>query len=282
MRGIDGGNRGSLHGHMAAQVRECICNRLCRKRPRIDATKIPRAFKRQKFMMARRILLGGLVGGAVAMMGGCGGMSGASEVRYRVVVTIEGAGKQASGSGVWSWRLSRPDVALATPYDGKFAGESIVVDLPSGKTIYALLRGAGGDLDMASLLPERVFGDIGRSTRGEPLLHGGDRIADIREIASRQGERAEIPCQTQPGWCPMLVTFADIRDPASVRSFDPASAGMRAILEVEITDAAVSEGILVRLPWLPEYRNKMLDGSRIQRLGELPAQLTSIDFIKGT
>ena len=207
----------------------------------------------------------GLIGGAVAVLAGCGLLRGDPEVRYRVTVVVDNNGVERSGSSVWSWTLKKPVVALASAYDGRFRGEAVAVDLAGGRTLYAILRGKDGQSGMAELLPERVFGDIGRSARGEETRFSPDRIADLRDIASRTGEVATLDCHTHPDWCPMLVTFADERNPASVARVEPnnlaAAFGPGAALRgitVEVTDDDVTTGIEKRLGWVAGYKSKRL------------------------
>jgi len=146
-------------------------------------------------------------------------------------------------------------VALGKPYGGQFRGEAVAVDLSGGRTLFAILRGQDGDQGSAKLLPERFFGDIWRDATGQPKRFGSDRIADLYDIASRVGERRVIDCTLQPGWCPMLVRFADPDDPKSVAQVDPedleASFGAGVKLHrmtVEITDEPVTTGLSARLP----------------------------------
>jgi hypothetical protein len=226
-------------------------------------------------------------GGIAALMAGfmasaCGLLSKSAEVHYRVSVTIAGPQGTASGSAVWSWRLAKAAAELASAYDGRFRGEAIPVELPDRRIIYAILRGGGGNHDMASMMPEHVFGDIGRSFRREAPLHGTDRVADLRDIAGRVGEKAEVPCDAHPGWCPMLVEFPDPLDAATVRRFQPAAEGRTVTVTIEITDEDVSQGLAQRLPWLPRYHDRMFDGSRSSSLESgLAGKLSAAEFSRG-
>lgn len=241
-------------------------------------------------MMARRGVLGllGALGGGLALSG-CNLLRGDPEVRYRVTVTVDTPQGERSGSSVWSWTLKQPTVALVSAYEGEFHGEAVAVDLPGGRTLFAILRGMDGDSGMAELMPERVFGDIGRTARGEPTRCSPDRIADLRDIAGRTGETAMLDCAKHLDWCPMLVTFADENDPASVALVDPANltaqfgpgTALRGIT-VELTDDAVTRVIERRVRWLPNYFDKMLDGSSINNSTALANSLSQIDFINGT
>lgn len=190
-------------------------------------------------------LLGALTGGT--MLGGCGWLRRDPKVRYRVTVTVDTPQGARSGSSVWSWTLKKPTVALVSAYNGEVQGEAVAVDLPGGRTLFAILRGMDGDSGMAELMPERLFGDIGRSARGEPTRHSPDRVADLRDIAGRTGETVTLDCARHPDWCPMLLTFANPADPASIRRVEPTNlaaafgsgTALRGIT-VELTDNAVT------------------------------------------
>ncbi len=224
--------------------------------------------------MPRRGVLGllGALAGSIAI-GGCGWLRGDAEVRYRVAVLVDDNGITRSGSSVWSRTLKKPTVALVSAYDGEFRGEAVAVDLPGGRTLFAILRGADAESGMAELLPERLFGDTGRVARGEPRKFVPDRVADLRDIASRVGETATLDCTEHPDWCPMLVTFADESNPASVKRVEPSNLaaqfgpGTRLWgITVEITDDPVTSGIEERLGWLPQVYD-MLRGTNFQPEG---------------
>lgn len=76
----------------------------------------------------------------------------------------------------------------------------------------------------------------------------------------RAVQRAEGPRDLPPEAYPILVSFADITEPASVFEVDPADLsaafGAGYALEqitLEITDEPVTEGIKNLLSWLSEY-----------------------------
>ncbi len=235
--------------------------------------------------MTRRSMVGLLP----AVLGGCALRPRAAEVRYRVTVEVLDGGQPRTGSAVWSHLLAKPAVALVSAYDGKFHGEAVAVDLSGGRTLFALLRDARGGNAMP-LLPERLFGDIGRSARGEKKRFGADRLADVRDIATRDGAVASLDWREHPGWAPMLVTFRDIADPTTVEKVDPdapaavlgpgvALTGIR----VAITRDPVSTGIARRLPWLGRYPEPSLDPAyRGSTNPTLPQLLRHGDFLRGS
>lgn len=218
--------------------------------------------------------------------GGCGLVMG-TEVRYKVTVEVQDGTALRKGSSVWSWRLSRPAAALATPYNGKFQGEAVAVEIGTGNILFAVLRGAAGDEGAASMLPERLFGDIGRVSAGERPLHSPDRIADLKDIASRQGEQRTLDCGRRPEWCPMLITFADTGAPETVSQVDAANLetafGPHVRLKrisVEVTHEPVTRGIERKLPWLAHHVGTLIRRPRSVPIGDLPpaGRLNKGDF----
>lgn len=202
-----------------------------------------------------------------AFLSGCSLLRGNPEVHYKVTVEVNANGAVKTGSSVWSWRLSEPVLPLASAYEGKFRGEAVAVDLGNGRNLFAILVGADGDEGMAPMLPERFFGDIGRSARNESSRFHTDRIADLRNISSRTGETVTLDCSGEPGWCPMLVTFRNITDPKTLERVVAADLGvalgsgitLRGIT-AQITDEPVTTGIERKLGWLADV-NQTLRGS---------------------
>jgi hypothetical protein len=194
-----------------------------------------------------------LVGLAVSLTG-CGGPA---EVRYKVTVEVDDNGVARSGASVMSFALSKPTVALASPYDAKFKGEAVEVDLGGGRTLYALLVGEDRDKGTVQLWPEHLFQDLSSAR--------SDRIKLIRDIASNKGAERVLPrwgarisdSRDPMVEYPLLVRFRDRNDPTSVEAVDPEAldrsfgpgVALKAI-KVQITDEPVTTGIKARLPWL--------------------------------
>jgi hypothetical protein len=135
----------------------------------------------------------------------------APEVHYRMTIEVDTPEGLKTGSSVWAWRIAKG--GLGNPYSGRFRGQAITVDLGERGTLFGLLLGcgAGGEpvTGAMQLLPERVFGDLGRGIRGEAKRHQ-DRISDVSDISRRVGAIAEIDCSqsgTTAASCPLLVTF---------------------------------------------------------------------------
>lgn len=238
--------------------------------------------------LGRSVKMGALT--LLAALGALPACSRAAEVHYKITVEIVDGGALRSGSSVWSWRLDEPSVPLASPYSGRFDGEAVPIDLRSGRAVFAILRGAEGDQGAAQMIPERLFGDIGRHDRGEPARFGFDRLRNVRDIASRLGEQLAMDCRANPGWCPMLVTFRDIKDPQTVEQVDPLALDKvfgrdvrLARILIELTDEPVTRRIEKRLGWLRGQSGALLKRPKGVHIGEMPlaGRLTEGDFWQG-
>jgi hypothetical protein len=140
----------------------------------------------------------------------------------------------------------------------KVRGEAVAVDLPGGKTLFALLRSetsadwAGGAMmtGMPGQTADRK--NIPYEERHAAMLARKGVVTLPRTV--QDGPRAweRVPA------IPMLVTFTDPRDPKTVTRVDPdaleASFGKGVKLKritVQVTDDDVTTGIEKRLGWLP-------------------------------
>ena len=215
------------------------------------------------------------------MLGAC---SNAAEVRYKVSVEVDENGAQRSGSSVMSFKLMKPTVALASPYDAKFKGEAVAVELGNGQTLFALLKNENGEPTAFPMVPENLFRD---------LTTGSERIRNIRQIASNVGLARELPrvgpriSDSRDPFVqyPLLVRFRDPDRPESVEAVRPdaldeafgAGVKLKRIM-VQITDEPVTDTMKKRLPWLEDVGR--LRGSLIPNPPRLlkdaaPVQLVS-------
>jgi hypothetical protein len=193
-------------------------------------------------MMARRGVLGMLVGGAVALLSACNPFGG-NGYRFRMTVEVETPEGLKTGSSVYEVRAEK-DIKLSPDMGNahtSIRGEAIAVDLPRGKTLFALLKTVAGDdlpyMSMKTLDP----------------AYNNKSVESAQRIASGNGIRS--PADIAEGDYPMLVTFTDIDDPKSVQRVDPANLaasfgpGIRLKrITVEVTDDDVTTGIEKRLP----------------------------------
>ena len=178
-----------------------------------------------------------------------------STYRFRMIVEVETPEGIKSGSGVLEAQGLRTN-NLDTGGQGsrtKLEGEAVAVDIAPGKTLFALLRMAGGSSsdDNLSIM----------SMKAMDPAYKNDRKVSAQRIAS--GDGITSPAEVRAADYPLLVTFADPADPTSVQRVDPAnlaaSFGPGVTLKritVEVTKDPVTTGIEKRLGWLLDKNRK--------------------------
>jgi hypothetical protein len=223
---------------------------------------------------------------------------------YNYKMTIYAGGKAFSSVR----RVEQKEIASVQSSSGRtvkrtLQGEAVIIDL-NGKTYYALLmRPDNQDYSLLTVTaasigrlvtPEKLKGEVDAAIedwrRDQPgqnpnawldnIAAGSQAMVEIkgahplpRTLPSSymdKGQRMQAQTQT---W-PMFVTFADPRDPRTVREVSPDSIWVSNIT-IEITDEDVTAGINERLAWLPDYHEKMLDGNRITKSNSLSSNLGS-------
>ncbi|MGB3806614.1 MAG: hypothetical protein WA936_05395 [Erythrobacter sp.] len=194
-----------------------------------------------------------LMGIALLALSGCDDAT--PDYRYRLTVEVETPEGLRSGSGVIEVEqdLGRPGMNPAgSQIYRSVRGEAVAVDLPNGRTLFALLR-SESDIEWAETIVAYVAPPVEKSEDEEPRF---DHMLALEGAV-------EIP-RTFPAYAwieersayPMLVTFGDIDEPTSVEQVNPddltAAFGEGYALEritVEITDDWVTTGIEGRLGW---------------------------------
>lgn len=193
--------------------------------------------------------------------------------RYRLTVEVDTPEGLKTGSSVIAIKVSelRPNSTLIGGAGADARGEAVAVDLPSGRTLFALLRGEPGSPFGAEGFPEVAYSERVNAVAGR---RGNDNLpawwralADQREkvVLPRMAPNAAPPPYTEtfPSY-PLLVTFSDVNDPKTVVRVDPenlaASFGpgvkLRRIM-VQITEDRMTTGIEKRLAWLPIVYQKL-------------------------
>lgn len=188
---------------------------------------------------------------AVAMLSvalaGCGN---SYEWNQKVTVTIETPQGERSGSSVMhvEWSGGVPFIVGDASGGGyKLRGEAPAVDLGGGRYLFTLLPGIES-------LPFEIFAG------------GRGGMADARRSITGAVGRQDVPARLYP----MLVTFANVNDPTSVRRVDPADLAaafgpgyaLKAIT-LEITKEPVTAGRVENLfSWLswPKINPSMNEG----------------------
>ena len=210
-------------------------------------------------MMARRGVMGLLVGGVASALSGCGILGGAKSYRFRMTVEVETPQGLKTGSSVMEVRLTR-GVAIgdSSGVGSSVRGEAVVVDLPDGP-LFVLLEVPDAGPPLQAIVPDAL---LGRRSSGP-----NEVMADTAKLGSTwlSEYKADLPRhrdngfeQSDNGW-PMMVRFGNINDPKSVRKVDPEAIGVKRIL-LETTSDDLTTGIEKRLGWLETLKGGYLHG----------------------
>ncbi len=126
----------------------------------------------------------------------------------KITVTVETPSGEVSGSSIaevswWGTPKILPD---ATPRHNAMKAEATVVELPNGQHLFALIK-------TSHLIARAVIFDPleSISNNHDPYLYPASRMKSFR------GKVYAI----KPKNYPLMVTFDDINDPASVKWVDP-------------------------------------------------------------
>lgn len=209
-------------------------------------------------------------------------LSGCAELfpeRYRFELTVEVDTPQGlhSGSSVYEIWANNKTALLPeeASRDWGVRGEAVAVDLPNGQTLFALLKTSAKHGDMAGL----------SMTALDPAFRN-DIVESAARIASGKGVNRQA--EVAPGDYPMLVTFRDLADPASVQAVNPADFAsvfgpgyaLRRIT-VQMTDENFAPSLQERLRWLGASPEPRLDPSyRGSKNPHLDQELTHGDFLR--
>jgi hypothetical protein len=205
--------------------------------------------------------------------------------RYKMTVEVETPEGIKSGSTVREVTiqdLAEPTNPSMGGFRTKVKGEAVVVDLGPRGVLFALLNGYAFGPDYAWQIVFHAF-----PMPGKPPGAGGATPEGL-EYYSHLKAKTVLP----PSLYPMMVTFADLKEPKTVKSVydmhwngrypmhyettadrfeETFGQGIRLkSIEIEMADESITQGIEKKLVWLPEYYNKRLDG---HRFGTIKADL---------
>lgn len=214
-------------------------------------------------MIGRRAVVGVVLGSAAVLaLGGCAG-EGARSYNYRLTVEVETPQGIRTGSSVIAVQglRSLKGTEVLGGSGPRARGEAVAVDLPNGQTLFALLR-SETDVDWAGSAHIRAKPKKSDSFAMLDEYYGAVR-SDRETYRIKRWVR--FPREDQDNY-PLLVTFKDIQNPASVVRVNPDDLTARfgpgyrlKAITVQGTDDAMTTGIEKRLGWLPSvYR--MLKG----------------------
>ncbi len=176
---------------------------------------------------------------------------------FRMTVAIETPDGVKSGSSVYSVSAGGRPKLTAEEASRSMAvkGEAVAVDLPDGKTLFALLKTNAHFGDMSGL----------SMTALDPTFKSSryDTVGTARRISERIGvkESAEVSLSDYP----ILVTFANINDPKSIERVESADLAatfgdqvkFKSIV-VEITDDPVTTGLKKRFSWWSDVKGSFV------------------------
>ena len=193
----------------------------------------------------------------------CASDDTAPDYRYRLTVEVETPEGLKTGSSVIEvkQRLVRAGSSPANmAVERRVRGEAVAVDLPGGRTLFALLR-SDNNIEWPTYVMQTLAPHIDSETFAQQLdnmllLEGEIVLPRTFPPVGHLEERSAYP---------MLVTFGDLDDPTSVEEVDPddlaATFGEDVSLKritVQVTDDPVTSGIERRLGWLGNIREMNL------------------------
>lgn len=198
--------------------------------------------------------------------------------RQKLTVTVETPAGEVSASSVsqvsWAKHWIQTD-GMGWDYD--LTGEAVVVEVAPGRHLFALLKGAGTTEYMGSVAAASI---AGRESR----VIDGALFDEVRDKRDRAAGVITVPDYQYP----LLVTFGDIADPASVKLVEPEHLaasfrpGVRLkSVTLEVTNETVTEGAVEgALPWWHTL-TLPIGGSIERQFDDLLYGLGKWDFVKG-
>lgn len=217
-------------------------------------------------MINRRAALCGIAI-LVAMSTSACGSSGTRfpDYRYRLTVEVDTPEGVRSGSSVievQTYDTGPHSIPSPNSLVTRMTGEAVAVDLPDGKTLFALLR-SDRNVDWAKGVMSSIIADREvPSGEGDPFPRRFAVMLERKGLYQLPRQFPDPPPYIDksdaPTAYPMLVTFKDIADPKTVEKVDPddlvATFGKGYALKritIQLTDDLVTTGIEKRLVWLP-------------------------------
>jgi hypothetical protein len=166
--------------------------------------------------------------------------------RYKMIVEVETPQGLRTGSAVREIGTAGGGSFVIAESKSHYTvrGEAVVVELPGGKRLFALLRSGDGDQGYAETLPKHVL--------GKDRIAGNDGWSGSAELYPLPINRTDTNLGDP---LPMLVTYADPKDPKSIQRVDPANMaatfgpGVKLkSISIESTEEPVTTGIEKKLP----------------------------------
>lgn len=243
------------------------------------------------------MMLGGVAALVLVGVTGCGG--GATrfpDYRYRLTVEVdtpEGVRSGLSVIEVQTYDTGSHSIPTPNSLVKRMTGEAVAVDLPDGKTLFALLR-SDRNVDWAKGVMSSIIADREvPSGEGDPFPRRFAVMLERKDLYQLPRQFPDplpyLDKSDAPTAYPMLVTFKEISDPTTVEKVDPddlaATFGKGYALKritVQRTNDPVTTGIERRFLWWNLYRKRFFDGSETgaedMTQSQLAAHITSGSF----
>ena len=198
---------------------------------------------------------------ALALLGWCAVHDPTPDYRYRLTVEVDTPKGSKTGSSVIEVETRRQKIMR---YEGpgaryRLRGEAVAVELPGGKTLFALLR-SENDSDWGSDIMFQ-FTPKQPNTMSDPFQARFDLMLEFDDLIVLPHTWPAMGGLPERSAYPMLVTFGNLADPSSVELIDPddlaATFGKGVRLKritVQMTDDPVTTGIEKRLAWLGQIK----------------------------
>jgi hypothetical protein len=188
--------------------------------------------------------------GLLLLLAICSGGQSATK-RFRVIATAEVDGQKVEGSTVMEITYEKVEHSLIGRGGATaLKGEALILDLKGRGTVYVLPNAhdlSSGSLDQ--VYEYGILNSIGTDNSiGMLSSQDFDRIRQARgRIPFRNGNPTRLPA---------FVAFRDEKNPTTIYEVDPKNLGqsfpgVRFVgLDIEFTDARVTNVLKQRLPWL--------------------------------
>lgn len=207
--------------------------------------------------------------GLLVLLAGCGpeqsgaqqsGAEQSASKRFRVIVTVEVDGQKVEGSTVMDITYEKLDEKrsmLGRGGDAKAKGEALILDLKGRGTVYVL--------PYAHHLPSGVLIEsyVGGLLHSIGVTHGIGTLTS-EDFDRIRRARGRIPFRGLGNRLSAFVAFRDEKNPKTVYEVDPKNfgesfPGVRFVgIDIEFTDAPVTNVLKQRLPWLENPNKEML------------------------
>jgi hypothetical protein len=187
--------------------------------------------------------------GLLFMLAVCSGGQSATN-RFRVIATADVDGQKVEGSTVMEITYEKVERSLIGRGGATaLKGEALILDLKGRGTVYVLPYAHDPTGSLIPVYEEGLLSSLG-------IKHGVGTLSN-EDFDRIRRARGRIPFRIgNPPRLPAFVAFRDEKDPKTIYEVDPknlgqAFPGTRFVdLDIEFTDAPVTNVLKRRLPWL--------------------------------